>query len=317
MRGNKEVNIVIFDDVRENLYELASIVDELGFTAKPVLNVRQAIRALSMGNVALLILDVAMPEMSGFEFYRKMYGEPFMEGVSILFVSAYQDLQTKEEAFSLGAFDYIVRPFEKRECAVRIREAARHAMQYKVVQSQKQQMQQFLIRKTAENEKNKRRIVEGMITVLKDQEPTPRHFKRLCEDMEHFLKGISVVPEFDGLITDAYIDQLVTVAPLYRIGVIPGGSRKLPWMHGIENENEYIRMAVEIAEYFYVPFSRNHRVPISAQMVSMVVSWDLFHGNIYEYMERLEDCSGDRYHPALVRAFRVIQLPYYLDKGSK
>lgn len=316
MRGRTTASIAIFDDVKENLYELASIVDELGYTAKPVLTVAQARKVLAMGENTLLLLDIAMPEMSGFEFLRRIRQEKQWEEIPVIFISAYFDQETKEKAFELGAFDYIVRPFDRKECGYRIRQAAEQAKKLRQLQRQREDLQQMMAYRIEETKQAKKQVVEALLLLV--DEPCRGYFKWLRDSVGHFVKGLSVIPEFEHSIHDRFIEEVQVAAPLYLLGKRQELRWKLHHLYASDHKNEYLAMGIEIAENYGISYEEaGERLPISAQIVGLVAWYDSLTGTVRECMEVMKREEGGRYHPMLIRAFHIIQLPYYLDKEAE
>lgn len=111
--------IVIVEDNEEMLYLLKQILgtDYLIYPAKnPVLGLEVAQRIIP----ALIISDVMMPEMNGFEFTRKLKEMPGLRSIPIVLLTAMNDLDGKLEGFTSGADDYIAKPFQPLELKARI-----------------------------------------------------------------------------------------------------------------------------------------------------------------------------------------------------
>lgn len=317
MRGKQETVIVIFDDVNENLYELASLVEELGYVARPVHTVAQARRALLLGDATLLLLDIAMPEMSGFDFLQRMRREREWDEIPVVFISAYMDLQTKTEAFGLGAQDYIVRPFEKAECGCRIRQAVYQAELIRQMRLQKADMQQMMEFQGEQMEKTRKLVAEALILMAQEEEPSPGHFKRIQEAAVHFAKGLSVISEYEEIVNDQFIETLNAAAPLYRFGKTPSGREGLHTIHQKEKENRYLTMGMELASGVTEELHQLHGQSLASQIVSLVAWYDLMEGTAEEKMERIKREVESCHNPLLFRAFSIIQLPYYLDKEGE
>ena len=112
-----KVNVLIIDDVMTNLILEAKIVTKLGYIARPVRTIEQARNALAYTLPHLILLDISMPETSGFEFCSEIKKNPEYKQIPIIFVTGYDASSYKKKAYQLGAVDYIVKPFYNDELA--------------------------------------------------------------------------------------------------------------------------------------------------------------------------------------------------------
>ena len=103
--------ILVVDDVETNRFVLRDIIAEMG--CRPVLteNGLQALKLLERHKPQLIVLDVAMPEMDGYEFCRIMKENANTRDIPIIFISAFDDPTDVVKGFSLGGEDYITKPF--------------------------------------------------------------------------------------------------------------------------------------------------------------------------------------------------------------
>ncbi|HXP89895.1 MAG TPA: response regulator [Fibrobacteria bacterium] len=113
--------ILAVDDNVDNLRLLESILSVDGHEVRAALNGETALRALSAGFAELVLLDVSMPGMDGYEVCRRMKADPGMAQVPVLFLSAHQDLDAKLEGFEAGGQDYVTKPFLAAEVLARVR----------------------------------------------------------------------------------------------------------------------------------------------------------------------------------------------------
>ena len=117
----KDMRVLIVDDVPENIDILIKTLntDQLKFSVG--LNGRDAVDITIKAKPDLIILDVMMPEMSGFEACRELKSNPETQHIPVIFLTALQQPQDIEKGFSLGCVDYIPKPFRDSEVRARIR----------------------------------------------------------------------------------------------------------------------------------------------------------------------------------------------------
>ena len=116
--------LVVEDDAKLNRLVCAYLSD-CGFEAKGCLNANDAYDELYNSLYDLIISDIMMPEVDGFEFARTV--RQVNSHIHILFMSARDDLPAKQKGFQLGIDDYMVKPFELDELQLRVRALLRRA----------------------------------------------------------------------------------------------------------------------------------------------------------------------------------------------
>ncbi|MBT5705257.1 MAG: hybrid sensor histidine kinase/response regulator [Verrucomicrobia bacterium] len=113
-------DILIVDDTPANLDLLSGMLRGSGYRVRPVPNGRLALMAAANQVPDLILLDINMPEMDGFEVCRRFKADEHLLGVPIIFISALSDTQDKVTAFKAGGVDYITKPFQFEEVEARV-----------------------------------------------------------------------------------------------------------------------------------------------------------------------------------------------------
>jgi len=116
---NKPVVLAI-DDVKENLEILLNILND-DFDVIPTLSGESALKILEVEYVDIILLDIVMPKMNGFEVCLKIKNNPKLKNIPILFLTAKTKIEDIKKGFSLGAIDYITKPFNHTELLIRIK----------------------------------------------------------------------------------------------------------------------------------------------------------------------------------------------------
>lgn len=116
--------LVVEDDARLNQI-VCTYLNDSGFEARGCLNAREAYDEMHNNLYELIISDIMMPEIDGFEFARTI--RQVNKTIPILFMSAKDDLPSKQKGFQLGIDDYMVKPIELDELLLRVRALLRRA----------------------------------------------------------------------------------------------------------------------------------------------------------------------------------------------
>jgi PAS domain S-box-containing protein len=113
-------HILIVDDTPENLAVLARVLRDDGYDVRLVLSGKMALRAAQRERPGLMLLDVRMPDMDGWEVCRAFKQDPALSAIPIIFISAATDTEVKVKAFTSGGVDFISKPFETEEVLARV-----------------------------------------------------------------------------------------------------------------------------------------------------------------------------------------------------
>ena len=119
------VHILVVDDDKQLNKTVCTWLTDCGFEAKGVLNAKEAYDELYNSLYDLIISDIMMPEVDGFELARTV--REVNKHIPILFMSAKDDLPSKQKGFQLGIDDYMVKPIELAELEMRVRALLRRA----------------------------------------------------------------------------------------------------------------------------------------------------------------------------------------------
>ncbi len=113
-------DILIVDDKLENIRFLSNFLAKQGYQVRKAINGQAALTAARTVSPDLILLDINMPGMGGYEVCEKLKQEPQTSSIPIIFLSAGDDIDDKIRAFQVGGVDYITKPFQLEEALVRI-----------------------------------------------------------------------------------------------------------------------------------------------------------------------------------------------------
>lgn len=113
--------ILAVDDVPANLDVLLETLEEAGYEVLVANDGETALGVAANARPDLILLDVMMPGIDGFETCRRFKADPSLREVPVIFLTARDDIESVVEGFDTGGIDYVVKPFEKREVLARIR----------------------------------------------------------------------------------------------------------------------------------------------------------------------------------------------------
>ena len=118
--SSKDYTILIVDDKPENLGMLSNFLEVYGFNIAVAQSSKIGVNRASLLNPDIILLDVMMPELDGFEVCRRLKQNANTQDIPIIFMTALTDLEHKVQGFEVGAVDYITKPIQHQEVLARI-----------------------------------------------------------------------------------------------------------------------------------------------------------------------------------------------------
>lgn len=118
--ATSEADILIVDDTPANLRLLSGLLKQGGYRVRPVTEGRLALNAARKQIPDLILLDVNMPEMDGYEVCEALKADDQLSGIPVIFVSALAETTDKVRGFQVGGVDYITKPFQFEEVRARV-----------------------------------------------------------------------------------------------------------------------------------------------------------------------------------------------------
>jgi signal transduction histidine kinase/DNA-binding response OmpR family regulator len=177
-KAPKPQEILIVEDIPTSLQFLLTLLTEAGFLVRPASSGPLALRSVSVRQPDLILLDVKMPQMDGYQVCRRLKAMEQTRDIPVLFLSALADADDKLKGFEAGGIDYITKPFEPREVLARIR---LHLRLRELTEHLEQAVDQRTQELTRANQQLEKEITERK-QVEKDLKASEIRYRRLFED---------------------------------------------------------------------------------------------------------------------------------------
>lgn len=158
----RDATLLIVDDKPQNLRLISDFLAEQGFELMLTRSGEQALEKIELALPDLVLLDVTMPKMDGFEVCRRLKDNARTASVPVIFMTALDDTAHKVEGFRLGAVDYITKPIQREELLARIQ----HHLQLYTLQKELLSKSTDLAQKNAELEAYAHTIAHSLKTPL-------------------------------------------------------------------------------------------------------------------------------------------------------
>ncbi len=116
----EKAKILAVDDIAANLEIIVETLSSAGYKIATATSGKRALNRLESFRPDLILLDIQMPEMNGFEVCQQLKVNPKTAEIPVIFVTAFSDMESVSKGFSLGAVDYITKPFREAELLARV-----------------------------------------------------------------------------------------------------------------------------------------------------------------------------------------------------
>jgi two-component system sensor histidine kinase/response regulator len=179
-------DILIVDDSPDNLHLLSNILETHGYEVRSVTNGSTALMGIRAQPPDLVLLDINMPKMNGFQVCQCLKSNPETTDIPVIFISALNEVFDKVTAFQMGGVDYISKPFQIEEVMVRIE----NQLKLRRLQSQLQRQYDQLYQ--TENELRRALIQEKSLNQKIEELAAVQERHRIARDI-HDALGHSLV----------------------------------------------------------------------------------------------------------------------------
>lgn len=309
MAEAERAKILVIDDVKSNLVSLRGMLQALDYVPYMAQSISAAISILEKQLPDLILLDISMPEMDGFEFCEMLKDNPRTRKIPVIFISAVEDIADKERGFDLGAADFIQKPFSLSDLALRVKTQLRVSEIQAELESSNRRlnlMTRQLSRRLWEEQEN---LVFAMGRLVEQRdEGAANHIDNLSYNSWIIAQALQLTEEFEEVISENFVQTIKTAVVLHDIGKLSirdsiilkpaplteeerkvvethtiEGRRILEEIHKALERNDFIKMAIDIAychhEFWdgsgYPQGLKGNEIPLAAQILAIVDVYDV------------------------------------------
>ena len=302
------LRILIIDDVETNRFVLRNIITDMGY--QPVLaeNGKQGLKIMEHIVPELILLDVAMPEMDGFEFADIIKKDVKTRNIPIIFISAFDAPQDIVKGFEAGGADYVTKPFIQEVVKSRVAVQFKLAEMNKTLAETNRRLQVSIAEQIRQLEAEKKKVLYALLSVLRKNAAFDEvHVERLQENCRILAQAMQLSPKYESIVSDTFVETISLAAPLCDLGMIGVpldilqkkgaltdeekaivqehieiGSQILDDIKGDGDYNDFIDMSSDITKYHHerwdgkgYPFGKSgNDIPLPAQVVSMISAYN-------------------------------------------
>jgi len=299
---------MVVDDNPDNLKVLEEILQMRGYQVSTFPRGRLALTAAASAPPDLILLDINMPEMSGYEVCEHLKSTDELSSIPVIFLSGLNNLEDKLRGFQAGGVDYVSKPFKMAEVQARVDSHIRLRRLRQAVESDNDRLQDLVLtqaRKIADAQMETIFAIAKLAEARDDE--TGRHLERIQSFCGLLAVGMAESGKYKALIDSEWIRNIFHASPLHDIGKVaipdrilmkPGnltptefaimknhavlGARTLRTVHDRYPENDFIGMGIEIAQSHHERWDGGgypeglscDRIPLCARLVAVADSYD-------------------------------------------
>ena len=302
--------LLVVDDAPANLGVLGDLLSDAGYRVKAAITGRAALRyAAQKPQPALILLDVMMPEMDGYQVLAALRQDPLTRDIPVIFLTALDNAQDEERGFQHGAADYISKPIKPDVVLARVRSQLLARLAKDWLRDQNAALEAEVTRRMEENELIQTVSIRALAHLAETRDPeTGNHILRTQSYVRLLAGRLRDHPRFAATLDDLYIKMLTHSAPLHDIGKVgipdsilqkPGKLTAEEWVimkthahlgsdaielaeQDIDKPAEFLVLAKEVARWHHERWDGNgypdglteEAIPISARLMTLADVFD-------------------------------------------
>ncbi len=217
----EKATIMVVDDTPANLKLLEQMLGGQNYRVLGFPRGVMALRAAALNAPDLILLDIDMPEMDGFEVCRRLKADETLKDIPVLFISALIETEDKVKAFFVGGVDYVTKPFQFEEVHARVKTHLRLRWMQRELERHNHQLEDLVQEKVSEISNSQLATIVALskLAEYRDDETGQHinHTRTYCRLLAEKLRDNT---RFSKVISETFIENIYSAAPLHDIGKV-------------------------------------------------------------------------------------------------
>ena len=212
---------MVVDDTPANLKLLQEMLQAKGYRVLAFPGGKIALSAAAKSPPDLILLDINMPEMDGFEVCRRLKADKALKEIPVIFLSALTDTTDKVKAFSVGGVDYVSKPFHFEEVNARVEIHMRlHKLQVEL-EKHNDHLESLVKEKVREISDSQLATIHALSKLAESRDDeTGQHIERTQTFCRCLAEKLRANPHYADSINDTFIENIYHASPLHDIGKV-------------------------------------------------------------------------------------------------
>ncbi len=220
MIPDRRALILIVDDSEENIDILINGFED-EYELCVALSGNEGLEVLSYEKPDLILLDIIMPEMNGYEVCQRIKSNDLTKEIPILFLTGINDIESKKKAFEFGIADYITKPFEMPEVKARVKAHLELGFARTYLENQNDILEKTIEERTYELEQTRAATIASLAALAETRDPeTGAHIKRTQKYVHELAQYLQKNSVYGDQITKETLKLLYECAPLHDMGKV-------------------------------------------------------------------------------------------------
>lgn len=314
LKNDHVPRILIVDDVEINLSILEEIIRDMGYIPKCASSVKEAARLMDEVLPQLILLDIYMPEIGGFEFGERLKKNVRTRDIPIIFISGDTAKENKWKGFELGCVDFITKPFDMREVAMRVNTHLKMYQMKQELEDSNRNLHMVIENQTKRLEEVQRNTLYALARMSEeDSQGRISHLENVGYNSRILAQSLQLSPDFREEVSENFIQIIEVASMLHDIGKLRTpqgvavdplveeqepqlealdyhamqGARMLEQIYNLTYKNDFLAMAIEIARYHHTRWDgkgkpagkQGKEIPLSARITAIVDMYDIINGD--------------------------------------
>lgn len=242
-------SVLVVDDNEMNRDMLTRRLDRQGYRVEVAVDGRDALERVQNGQFDLVLLDIMMPEINGYQVLERLKADPRLRHIPVIMISALEEMESVVRCIELGAEDYVLKPFNpvllKARVGACLEKKRLHDQEVdyrKRIEQHNAQLEARVREQVQEISEAQLGAIFAMSKLAESRDPeTGEHLERMREYCRILARQLATLPRYKAIIDAAFVENIFAASPLHDIGKvgIPDGVLLKP---GKLTEREWVIM---------------------------------------------------------------------------
>lgn len=307
--NDKVPTILILDDVEINVELLKELVETMGYQTITATSVNEAVECFKEKMPEMVLLDIVMPEVDGFQFCEMLKENPVTRNIPVIFISAANQKEDVRKAYEMGGVGFISKPFDYSDVELTINTHMKiYALQEKLEKNNKM-LNRVISEQTKRFEEEQRRLLRVIAKLAEEDSVVgaKEHQEMVAKNGRLLAQALNFSEKFENKISEKFVEGVEIAGAIHDIGKIcisqeilgkPGplteeekrvvqthtiaGYKILKEIYNQFEDQGYIETAAEIIRWHHENWDgsgypdglKGDEIPLSAQIIRVVDSFD-------------------------------------------
>lgn len=218
---NRITKILIVDDMPENAMVLRSFLAPMGYHIDAVTRGEDALTMVEKNPPDVILLDIMMPGMNGFEVCRRLKQDPETQHIPVVIITGMSDKETNIEAVKSGADDFLIKPFDRILLEARIKTSSKTKLLHDRLIEYKRELEHKVVERTEQVVLTQQVTVFSLAKLAESRDnETGDHLERMRSYARELCEEVVRLPKYSDTYGPAFVDEIYKSTPLHDIGKV-------------------------------------------------------------------------------------------------